>query len=362
MLGIQLRSVAVACNTISRLILSDMKMRAKMPLLLVQIEASFLSLNLYENGQLTFSRFASIDPEDYENSEDYIFEAVNENIFRMFQFQRQRSSSSPIQNVIFYGDTTEFIRLTNALEQMDIRTGILGVPGSVKGYENIEFQSYANAIGAMFRSDKSIERINLLELDAAVGRSNAGAGFLVAVLLSLVISAGCVAAAFAYFRLRTNQINKDIGETQAQMDSPEMKKRLAAVDDTETRIQKLNLYGDALKTADLNFRSQPKFTSEILEQIEENLRPFRAEWMEMSYSQGFISLTIVASNYLDPAQIAATFVEQDIFDNVTYTGFSYDDSEEGSSHPYSFDMTIQVREKPEFSDESETVEEEVVEE
>ena len=124
MLGISLRSVVVACNSISRIILGDPKAKAKMPLLLVQIDPNFVSLNLYENNQLTFSRFASIDPEDYDNSEDYIYEAVNENIFRMFQFQKSRSGDNQIQNVVFYGDTSEYIRLTNALEQMDISTSL----------------------------------------------------------------------------------------------------------------------------------------------------------------------------------------------------------------------------------------------
>ena len=133
MLGIGLRSVAVACNTISRLIISDPKMKAKMPMLLVQIDPNFVSLNLYENNQLTFSRFASIDPVDYDNSEDYIYEAVTENISRMFQFQRSRNPEEPIKNVVFYGDTTEYIRLTNALESLDIVTSLLGVPNNVGG-------------------------------------------------------------------------------------------------------------------------------------------------------------------------------------------------------------------------------------
>ncbi|MCH5348589.1 MAG: pilus assembly protein PilM, partial [Oscillospiraceae bacterium] len=167
MLGIILRSVVVSCNSISRIILNNPKSRAKMPMLLVQIDPNFVSLNLYENNQLTFSRFASIDPEDYDNPEDYIYEAVNENVFRMFQFQKSRNGDNPIQNVVFYGDTSEYIRLTNALEQMDIETSILGVPNNIGGYENFEFQAYANAIGAMFRSNKDTERINLIELDAA---------------------------------------------------------------------------------------------------------------------------------------------------------------------------------------------------
>ena len=60
---------------------------------------------------------------------------------------------------------------------MEITTSIIGVPNSVGGYENFEFKEYANAIGAMFRSNKDTERINLIEVDAAAGRTNAGASF-----------------------------------------------------------------------------------------------------------------------------------------------------------------------------------------
>ena len=118
MLSISLKSVTVTCNAISRIILSDKKASAKMPMLVVQVDPNFVSLNLYEDNQLSFARFASIDAVDYDNSEDYVYEAVNENIYRMIQFHKSRNPENPIQNVVFYGDTTEYIRLTNALEGM----------------------------------------------------------------------------------------------------------------------------------------------------------------------------------------------------------------------------------------------------
>ena len=150
-----------------------------MPMLVVQVDPNFVSLNLYEDNQLSFARFASIDAVDYDNSEDYVYEAVNENIYRMIQFHKSRNPENPIQNVVFYGDTTEYIRLTNALEGMDISTSLLGVPNNISGYENIEFQAYANAIGAMFRSNKDTDRINLLETDSSAGKTDAGSSFLI---------------------------------------------------------------------------------------------------------------------------------------------------------------------------------------
>ena len=152
----------IGCNCITKVLLSgDKNISAKMPLLAVQIDKSFISLNIYENNQLSFSRFTSIDPADYDDPDDYVFQAASENIFRMLQFQKNRNINSQITNVVIYGDTTEYERLSEALSsQMDIITDMIKVPNHVKGYQNIEFSLYANAVGALYqRSDK--EKVNL---------------------------------------------------------------------------------------------------------------------------------------------------------------------------------------------------------
>ena len=161
MLGIALKSVIIGCNCITKVLLSEEKNKSKMPLLAVQIDGSFISLNIYENNQLSFSRFASIDAADYDNSADYVYEAVNENIFRMLQFHRSRNAGEPIRNVVLYGDTKEYMRISKDLEQMDINTTVISVPKNVKGYQNLDFALYANAIGAMFPRNKATEKINL---------------------------------------------------------------------------------------------------------------------------------------------------------------------------------------------------------
>lgn len=348
MLGIALRSVAVSCNTISRIILSNPKNKAKMPMLLVQIDPTFVSLNLYENNQLTFSRFASIDPEDYDNSEDYIYEAVNENVFRMFQFQRSRNGDNPIQNVVFYGETTEYIRLTNALEQMDITTSILGTPNNIGGYENFEFQEYANAIGAMFRTNKDTERINLIEVDAAVGRSSAGASFFLSVAGAAVVSAAVVGAVWIFGNIQVNQYNSESNEIQAWMDSPEVAAQIAAVDAAQTKLDKVNVVKGVIDTAVTNYESMPVFETKVLDDIEANFRGTNAEWTTVSFGNGAMSVTAVARDNSEPSQIVGNFVEQDIFDNITYNGFSGKEAESldevAAENGFEFTITFDIRE------------------
>lgn len=348
MLGIALRSVVVACNAISRIILNNPKSKAKMPMLLVQIDPNFVSLNLYENNELTFSRFASIDPEDYDNSEDYIYEAVNENIFRMFQFQKSRNGDNPIQNVVFYGETTEYIRLTNALEQMDITTSLLGTPNNIGGYENFEFQEYANAIGAMFRSNKATERINLIEVDAATGRASAGATFFMSVLGAAAVSAAVVGAVWLFGNIQVNQYNSETADIQAYIDSPEVQAQIAAVDAAQTKLDKVNVVKNVIDTAVTNYEALPVLNTKVLDDINENFKGTNARWTTLAYGGGSITLTCTARRNDEPAAVAGKFIEQDIFDNVTYTGFSLEenstDENASGEDAYGFTITLNIRE------------------
>lgn len=326
MLDIQLKSVMVSCNAISRIILSDKKASAKMPMLAVQIDPTFISLNLYENNQLTFSRFASIDPVDYDNSEDYMYEAVNENIYRMFQFQKTRDPENPIQNVVFYGDTSEYIRLTNSLENMDISTSLLGVPNNIGGYENFEFQAYANAIGAMFRSNKESERINLLETDATVGKTEAGASFAVGVLIAAGVSAAVIAVICLAIGIGISNTQKKIDDINAEINSVETQEKLAEVDRTQAKIDKISGFKTMLTAATENYDTLPKLTSEQLQQVTAVFDEAECTGTEFAYEEGMYQFTGYCNEPTVPALAVQYFTELDMFDNIVYEGYSYNDS------------------------------------
>ncbi len=338
MLGIALKSVVVSCNSITRIILSDLKSRAKMPMLLVQIDPNFVSLNLYEDNQLTFSRFASIDPVDYDNSPDYIFEAVNENIFRMFQFQKSRNSNNPIQNVVFYGDTTDYIRLTNALEQMDITTSQLTNPNTVGGYENFEFQEYANAIGAMFKSNKDYERINLLEVDAAAGRTNAGASYIFTLLLAAGLSVAAIAAVWLGFRVTLNEYNSNIKEIQEWLDSPEVAAELKAVDDTQGKIDKVNLYYTDLNYVYSVFETKPIINSDIYEKLKTCITGTRVTIDELKFNDGYIEVKGLTPAMNDASDYVQNVYDLDYFKNIVYTYYKLDEE----TNKWEFTVTMQM--------------------
>ena len=229
LLSISLKSVMIGCNCITKVLLADTKIKSKMPLLAVQIDNNFISLNLYEQGQLSFSRFASIDAADYGYSDDYVFEAVNENIFRMLQFHRSRNTGEAIENVIFYGDTHEYVRLTDELEKLDLKTSLINVPPQIHGHENLEFSLYANAIGAMFKRTKETERINLLDTDFSTAVKNkvrddsAGNIFLIAAVAGALVIGG---GAWIVQSVRNNNVENDIIATENYINSEDTQRQL----------------------------------------------------------------------------------------------------------------------------------------
>lgn len=271
---ISLKSVMIGCNCITKVLLADARIAAKMPLLAVQIDNNFISLNLYENNQLSFSRFASIDAADYNNSPDYVFEAVTENIFRMLQFHRTRNTGSIIENVVFYGDTHEFVRLTDELEKLDLRTSLINVPPMIHGHENLEFSLYANAIGAMFKRDKEKEKINLLETDLGTTIKNKvrdeSAGN-TAIIAFTVLSLVAVGGIYAVQSFKNNGLVNDIEECENYINSEEIQGKLRLKDRLDDVNKTVNDYYTKMENTSDAYLSKPSITGDKYDYLDEIL-------------------------------------------------------------------------------------------
>ena len=338
LLSITLRSVMIGCNCITKVLLADTKIRSKMPLLAVQIDNNFISLNLYEQGQLSFSRFASIDAADYGYSDDYVFEAVNENIFRMLQFHRSRNTGEAIENVIFYGDTHEYVRLTYELEKLDLKTSLINVPPQIHGHENLEFSLYANAIGAMFKRNREIEKINLLDTDfgAAVKNKmrsdNAGYAAIIAALLGSLVLVG---AAWGVLAIKNKGVENDIEECQEWLDSATVKAQLAQQARLDALKNTVNTYYTKMENARDAFNSKPVYTISIYDKLEEILKKTceeeKSEEYKMSnpsYANGTISFSVTcdANKDLKVQKLPSTFItnlkNDDMIDTASYSGYT----------------------------------------
>ena len=279
MLNIQLKSVMIGCNAITKVLLADTKTKAKMPLLAVQVDANFISLNLYEDGMLSFSRFASIDPEDYDHPDDYIFEAVNENIYRMLQFARIRGSEE-IRNVVFYGDIDVqkdlYDRLQDEQKANDIEVSRLNVPPQIHGYQNLNFSLYANAIGTMFKRDKLTEHINFLETEAS-GAGIAGKvpkddhSFNLVAVVGVVLSVVVVGVAYGVLAISDANVKSKTADLQAQIDSPDTASKLQLYDNLQIIRDNVRAYADNVNMAKDAYLSLPVIDDGVFTALDEAL-------------------------------------------------------------------------------------------
>lgn len=352
-LNIQLKSVMIGCNAITKVLLADAKNKAKMPLLAVQIDANFISLNLYENNTLSFSRFASIDPEDYDHPDDYIFEAINENIYRMLQFARIRGSEE-IKNVVFYGDIDAqpdlYNRLQSEQKANEIEISRLTIPNQIHGSDKLNFSLYANAIGGMFRRDKMTEHINLLETDAA----NAGiAGkvpqddhsFNVVAIVGLALAATVVGVAFGVLAGMDAKVKADTKEMRDFLDSPDTAAKLQQYDDLQVMKDTVKQYLSDVTDAKDAYNTQPVIKEAVYTAIEDSIAAVAAETegageeprFSINYSEGTLTVPITISSTEEftqkyPAALvdyfyenygeAAEEEENRIFSSVEYTGYT----------------------------------------
>lgn len=355
MLGISLKSVMIGCNCITKLLLADTKIKSKMPLLAVQIDRNFISLNLYEKRgknedcQLAFSRFASISAEDYDDSDDYVFEAVVENIYRMLQFQRSRNTGETVENVIFYGeigDNAYYKRLVDEMAKMELRGDTLTAPPQIHGYDNLKFELFANAIGAMFKRNKETEKINLLETDTVNNNRIKSDGTYKYLLLG--VTAACAAVVGIAWGVLTGingGIQSDIDDLQAKINSPETAAQLKLFDNLTTMEAEVEAYLTSITNLSDAFDSQPVILGDkydildkIVKEVAESLEPKveKARVVNPQYEgNGMISFSVQCTGVDSPTQkLPADFVksllenEKGYFVDVDYSNYSVSEVEE----------------------------------
>lgn len=323
-MSITLKSVNISCNSISRIVLADKSNVDKMPLLVCQLDDNFLGLTLFENGQMAFARYVPIDPSDYDQ-DDYVTEALNENIFRMEQFNKARGGPG-LSNVILYGKIDDFIKLVDSLDGMDIKASILGVPQTISGYENFEFTVFANAIGALYKRNKMTERINLLEIDTATGKTSEGSSGL---LITAAVVAGASALAIfginTFIGIKESGVRDEIADTNEEI--AECEKVIAENLILHNGLQQIENYEAIVKNATGKLESLPTIKKQTFDQIDKAVESTEEDpkYTGFAYVQANGLVTIsnikVSDQYTAP-EFVRSIAKLNYFDNVFFSGYS----------------------------------------
>lgn len=320
-MNLNLKSVNISCNSISRIVLADKSNIEKMPLLVCQLDNNFLGLTLFENGQMAFARYVPISPEDYE-TEDYLIEALNENIFRMEQFNKARGGPG-LDNVILYGQIDDYIKLVDALDELDIKASILGVPAQITGYENFEFTVFANAIGALYRRNKQTERINLLEVDSSTGKSSAGvSSLLVTAGVIICASAIAIAAITLFIGIREDGIRDDIAATENDIAECD-----AIIEENQfyhNYLTVIDSYKVIVENAKNNLDTLPVLKKQVFDQIDSATgSDITYEGFSYDETQGLVTISnVTLTEQLEAPEFVRAIKNLNYFADVQFSGYT----------------------------------------
>lgn len=335
-IGLQLKGVYISNNSVTRLIINSPKMAERMPMLLIQIDKNFLNMNLYEDNQIVFSRFFNIDPNDYDNDPDYVTRAVYDNLFRMIQFIRSRKGAQPLREILFYGEIDSFIEITNAISSFNVPANMLSIPSSISTTAQFDFAKFANAIGALYRRNKELEHINLLEATSAKGSSGANS-FLLALAAVVVGGVALVAGACFVINIINNGKLDEIEKLQAKIDDPVLQNDMRTVDEREGMLSGFQNYNNTVNGTVNLFDFQPKVQTVVYEKAMEPIKKILTGNEELKLTKfdmsGYsLKLSFMGLSHGDPSSVPSRYTAylaekilnqygEPYFVNVGYTGF-----------------------------------------
>ncbi|MCL2070613.1 MAG: pilus assembly protein PilM [Oscillospiraceae bacterium] len=328
--GLKLTQINISNNCITRLIMNTPKLKDAMPFLCIQVDSDFVNINLYEDGQVSISRYIKIDPADYEDNPDYVNIAVFDNLFRMIQFIGQRPGAKPLKQIMFYGIIKDFVALSNSISSFNVPAHVLTMPNNIVKFCEVDFSKYANAIGAFYKVDPIMEHVNLLQ-SVAVKSKQGGGMFPVNLLLTAGITAGLVFGVYMIIGRvnnnlvnQTNQVNELIraGDYEAKrMEMELMQDVLGNFSNYKYAVKLAQVMFDFLPRGDL-----PQISTQLLDAVRvvgENPElggAFHAI-SDVSWSGYDLRMTVYCGDTVFPADYVDALNQLGFFENITYGGF-----------------------------------------
>lgn len=344
-LGLSLKALYVSTGCISRMVENSQKLVSQMPLMMVQIEYDFISINLFDDGRLAFSRRVTIDAEEINGDPDALVQAVYDNVYRMIQFLNSRPNAKPLKEISFYGQIPDLILLTNAMSSFNTSSHALNAPGNIVSFCEFDFAQYANAVSAYFKPKRDYDRIDLLKASSA--KEKKPTGFYGVILVgSILASAAIVAGAYFLFNSMNNDLISQRNVVEAEINSPEIQERVRVLNEKLDKLSGITQYSENIKTAKNLFDFQPMMVSEIRSKLEEPLTEGMYIINDVIVDRYNVSVTITADADNKPSEYVQALVNQGYFENIVYNGYEGtpdDPEDEDSDITYEFSLTMLLK-------------------
>lgn len=314
--GLKLVGVNITSSCITRLLSTEPSFNERMPLMVVQVDNSFVNINIYNGGQLVFSRYVNVDQTELKLTDNYLEKTTYDNVFRMIQFFNAQHNEQ-IKEVMLYGNLENSEIMMKAISQLGVEVGEMKQPASVSSFVGFDFNTYANAVGAIFKRNKDTEHINLLESVSAQGSSQ-NKMFTTILLILVLGSVLIIGLAFLYTFLTTKTIEKNTQaiETYISEKQPDIDR----ITSKETLLEATKSFRDMAMNANKAFYSRPELKLDTFMQIEKCING-KGSIININYTQTGFIISGRFNKELDASNFAEDLAKLNYFDDVIYNGY-----------------------------------------
>lgn len=319
-MGLNLVGVNISSSCVTRIAQNEPSLQAKSPLMIVQVDGSFLSMSIFNNNMIVFSRFVNVDRNEVKLSDDYLARTTYDNVFRMMQFYNSHNEENPIKEVMFYGKVDDADKLLDAVGKLGVDVGLMNQPTTVTAYSGFPFNDYVNAIGALYKRNRDTEHINLLESVSA--QSGAQDKLFLTILGVLVLgSLLIIGLAFLYFKIDIGSKEKRIKDIRAYIDSKQ--EDVARINSEEAELGLLTNYKNVAEHLNEAYKTKPILDNNVLAMVDKALSG-KGTIKGMNFSMPNITLTVEYPSVDQASNFAEDLDKLNFFDKVEYTGYTFD--------------------------------------
>ncbi|HAM62268.1 MAG: hypothetical protein A2Y20_06520 [Firmicutes bacterium GWF2_51_9] len=166
------------------------------------------------------------------------------------------------------------------------------------------------------------QNINLMEGFSAIEKRRSQKSDRVIVFMALFLSVFLIVGAFSFKLYLDNSNLKDkIKVTEAYVNDPILKARIAAIEVSQAKINDLNQIDQILDELNASFEVFPRINTLSLRVITSNM-PTGTSLKSLAFDGQWFTIQLISPNYSGPSQFAVSLRDSEFFEEVIYQGYT----------------------------------------
>jgi type IV pilus assembly protein PilM len=351
--GLNLTRLMVAANCLSRMVTRSRSTYGPyMPLMILRHEEQFIDIHMYEECQLSVSRYATVD---LEMGRTFQKQAVFDNAFHFIHYTEQATGQTPIKSIQYYGGTADPASMTDDLASFNLPVRELAHPPEVivnpklltaenGGKAAYSWLAFASLTGAMYPPNKKTENIDLL--NSPERRSaEANRAFMLEAFILTMICVVIVVGTLTFSTLVASFKNSQLSSLQQEYEVLGGDSVAALVASKRVAVNKYQMFIDNVTYAKVMYDFQPRPTSDVAEQLRALLIPGVTLSGNLTLSGYSLNATFLSDSEDSMREFIEVLRDAAYFEGVSYaSGYSIvNDGLNGAAREIRFSVSMRIK-------------------